>query len=140
MSTEQWGYACCHSFVHASYCTGSAGKEAAHASSAQALLANPPVEMPPMPLTDEHDGGRKDKGKGKGKQKDLDASQLADSIAEDRKRKSRVDEGDGRFNKKSRGEDEADAKSFDVTEAELGTSIFFIAAFCSLTLVQSDTV
>ncbi|KAI0785662.1 pre-mRNA-splicing factor SLU7 [Abortiporus biennis] len=38
-SSGEWGFACCHSTVHLSYCTGLAGIEAAQASSAKNLLA-----------------------------------------------------------------------------------------------------
>jgi len=38
-SARQWGYACCHSTIHLSYCAGQAGIEAHSASSAQRLLA-----------------------------------------------------------------------------------------------------
>ncbi|KZV81228.1 hypothetical protein EXIGLDRAFT_779959 [Exidia glandulosa HHB12029] len=34
----KWGFACCHSFIHVSYCAGQAGIEAAAASSAANLL------------------------------------------------------------------------------------------------------
>ena len=34
----RWGFACCHSHVKESYCTGEAGKEAARASAASAVL------------------------------------------------------------------------------------------------------
>lgn len=34
----RWGFACCHSHVKESYCTGEAGKEAARASAASALM------------------------------------------------------------------------------------------------------
>lgn len=40
-------------------------------------------------------------------------------MSEERKRKSRTDEGDERFSKKSKG-GESDTKKFDVTEEELG--------------------
>lgn len=39
VSAGQWGFACCHSLVHLSYCTGEAGIEASMASSAKNLLA-----------------------------------------------------------------------------------------------------
>lgn len=37
-SSSQWGYACCHSIIHVSYCSGQAGIDAAKASTAQHLL------------------------------------------------------------------------------------------------------
>lgn len=41
-SNQQWGYACCHSIIHMSYCAGAAGIEAQAASTAQKLLASGP--------------------------------------------------------------------------------------------------
>jgi hypothetical protein len=35
----KWGYKCCRAFMKNSYCTGSAGIEAAEVASAKALLA-----------------------------------------------------------------------------------------------------
>ncbi|KAI0032099.1 pre-mRNA-splicing factor SLU7 [Vararia minispora EC-137] len=118
LSSGQWGYACCHSFVHVSYCTGAAGKEAAQESSAQTLLAARQVEesAPLKSSAEQHEGWKKDRDKGK--EKELDQSALAHAVSEDRKRKARVNEGDDRFSKKSRG-DEADMKNFDVAEEEL---------------------
>jgi len=37
-ASGQWGFACCHSTISGSYCTGTAGIEASQASSAQNLL------------------------------------------------------------------------------------------------------
>lgn len=43
VSTGQWGYGCCHSTIHASYCAGEAGILAAESSTTQNLLAAPPL-------------------------------------------------------------------------------------------------
>ncbi|UOH80882.1 pre-mRNA-splicing factor SLU7 [Cryptococcus neoformans] len=40
LSTSQWGFACCHSVLPGSYCTGDAGKLANASSSASALIAS----------------------------------------------------------------------------------------------------
>lgn len=40
VASGQWGYACCHSLISMSYCTGEVGIEATQASSAQHLLAS----------------------------------------------------------------------------------------------------
>ncbi|EIM83041.1 pre-mRNA-splicing factor SLU7 [Stereum hirsutum FP-91666 SS1] len=123
-----WGYACCHSSVHLSYCTGEAGKLASQASSAQNLLAASSSRHSPPPeqksLAEEHNE-RKDKGKSKasnkkalGEDPELNQDKLAEAMSEERKRKSRTDEGDERFSKKSKG-GESDTKKFDVTEEEL---------------------
>lgn len=83
---SRWGYACCHSLIAGSYCTGEAGKAATVASSAQALLsANDAaeerekepeqvkslVEMHREKLAKEaKEGAEPAKGKGKGKERE----------------------------------------------------------------------
>ena len=110
--SSAWGYACCHSAVHISYCTGEAGKQAAAASSAQNLLMGGP---PPEDSAPKSSAGG-DKGKqGRG---DIDVEMEQSRLAEERKRKSRVNEGDDRFSKKTKNEE---SKKFDVSEDDLGT-------------------
>ncbi|KAH8814755.1 pre-mRNA-splicing factor SLU7 [Flagelloscypha sp. PMI_526] len=46
-SNGTWGYACCHSIIHISYCTGKAGIDAIDASAAKALLGSAPQSVPP---------------------------------------------------------------------------------------------
>ncbi|KAF8581599.1 hypothetical protein K439DRAFT_1636022 [Ramaria rubella] len=96
-STGDWGYACCHSIIHASYCAGEAGIEAAEASSAQHLLAAPPpVEHDPVreqqsrSMVEQHRDGLL-RGRGEEKEHDLDEpSSLA---------KKHLGEGQIRLNK-----------------------------------------
>jgi len=105
--------------VHISYCSGETGKQAAAASSAQNLLmimgsgSRPEDSTPRSP-----DGGR-DKGK-QGKA-DIDVEAEQSKLAEERKRKARVNEGDDRFSKKSKNEEAVESKKFDVTGDDLGT-------------------
>jgi len=110
-----WGYACCHSTVHISYCTGEAGKQAATASTAQYMLKAQPEDSrsrsPP-----EGDGG--DKGKQRKTEVDVEGEQS--KLSEERKRKGRTNEGDERFSKKSKDEEAVESKKFDVSEDELG--------------------
>ncbi|KAH9992611.1 pre-mRNA-splicing factor SLU7 [Russula vinacea] len=115
--SSTWGYACCHSTVHISYCTGEAGKEAAAASSAQNLLMG--SEPDPEDLTSKSlpEGGGGNKGKQRKTDIDVEAEQS--KLAEERKRKGRVNEGDDRFSKKSKNEEAAESKKFDVSEDEL---------------------
>lgn len=118
MASSTWGYACCHSTVHISYCTGEAGKHAAAASSAQNLLAGsgaPPEDSTSKPPLE--DGGNK----GKQRKTDIDVEEEQSKLSEERKRKARANEGDDRFSKKSRDEEAVENKKFDVTEDELGT-------------------
>jgi pre-mRNA-processing factor SLU7 len=119
--SSTWGYACCHSTVHISYCTGEAGKEAAAASSAQNLLMG--SEPDPEDLTSKSlpEGGGGNKGKQRKTDIDVEAEQS--KLAEERKRKGRVNEGDDRFSKKSKNEEAAESKKFDVSEDELGTVV-----------------
>ncbi|KAJ8077272.1 mRNA splicing protein [Marasmius tenuissimus] len=122
-----WGYACCHSTIHVSYCAGQAGIEAARASTAQNLLAggesNTAKEAPPEPL--ETNGGPS-KAKvdqnyskqrvGEGDVK-LDPQKLARAINAEKKRGRGDEEDDNSFGrKKKKG---VGASSHDVTEEEL---------------------
>jgi pre-mRNA-processing factor SLU7 len=104
--------------VHISYCTGEAGKEAAKASSAQNLLegsgSQPEDSTSKSPL----EGGDGDKGKQRKTDVDVEAEQS--KLSEERKRKGRTNEGDERFNKKSKNEEATESKKFDVSEDELG--------------------
>lgn len=52
-------------------------------------------------------------------------------MSEERKRKSRTDEGDERFSKKSKG-GESDTKKFDVTEEELGMFLFWLLPYAKM--------
>ena len=135
-SSGTWGYACCQSTLHISYCAGQAGIEAARASSAQHLLASssgPPssataAETASKPLTEtcpeevsrdrvEQNFSKKRVGEGDVK---LDNERLARAIQEEKKRKIKGDEDGDRFVKKIKGGG-PEGGSHDVTEEELGT-------------------
>ena len=102
--------------MHISYCTGEAGKEAAAASSARNLLMGGGQQAEDLAPPE---GGGGNKGKQRKTEVDVEAEQ--GKLAEERKRKGRVNEGDDRFSKKSKNEEAAESKKFDVTEDELGT-------------------
>ncbi|OCH95147.1 hypothetical protein OBBRIDRAFT_746227 [Obba rivulosa] len=129
-ASGEWGYACCHSAIHMSYCTGEAGILAAQASSAKHLLASsstsvqPSTEPSPPPVAE---GGKEDRKKkaeelfskrrlGEGELK-LDQSRLVDAINEERKRKARGEEDD-RWGKRQKGAPSGSA-GYEVTEEEL---------------------
>lgn len=121
-----WGYACCHSSVHMSYCTGDAGIDAARASSAKHLLeSSSSALMPPPPVPSGDADERKKKAEelfskkrlGEGNLS-LDEGKLAKALNEERKRKARGDDDDDRFGKKQRG---GPGQSYEVSEEELGT-------------------
>ena len=127
-STSLWGYACCHSTVHISYCTGQAGIEAAADSSAKNLLASSskPVETVSHPVEtvqelskDAEDRRRSAKNAfskervGEGEVQ-LDKERLAQALKEEKKRRARGDD-DGRLGKRARGDE-----SYEVTEERLG--------------------
>jgi pre-mRNA-processing factor SLU7 len=99
--SSTWGYVCCHSAVHISYCTGEAGNQAAAVSSAQNLLAGGP---PPEDSTSKLSAGA---GGDNGKQRrgDIDVEVEQSKLPEEHKRKSRVNEGDDRFSKKTKHEE-----------------------------------
>lgn len=140
-STGQWGYACCHSIMHASYCAGEAGIQAAESSSARSLLASSSSapapsnkERPTKTLVDDHkETERTGKDKetlerirrrvGEGDVK-LDEAKLAEAMEDERKRKTRGLEDEGETNGKKRKYDGGFSKSYDVTEEELGTWTF----------------
>ena len=68
------------------------------------------------------EGGSGNKGKQRKTEIDVEAEQ--GKLAEERKRKGKVNEGDERFSKKSKTEEAAESKKFDVTEDELGAEFF----------------
>ncbi|KAH9858728.1 Pre-mRNA splicing Prp18-interacting factor-domain-containing protein [Lenzites betulinus] len=136
LTSGQWGYACCHSFIHMSYCTGEAGISAAEASSAKQLLqiqsaadasssipssAAPPSSMPPPPVPATDSADRKKKAEelyskkrlGEGELA-LDRGKLAQALSEERKRKAGggQDGEDMRAGKKQKG-------GYEVSEEEL---------------------
>ncbi|KAI0675312.1 pre-mRNA-splicing factor SLU7 [Trametes maxima] len=121
LTTGQWGYACCHSSVHMSYCTGEAGIKASEESSAKHLLQSsasssmPPP--PPPPVADTVDDRKKKAEELFSKRRlgegdlSLDKDKLSQAINEERKRKARGDDDD-RFGKKQKS-------SYEVSEEEL---------------------
>ncbi|KAI0358435.1 pre-mRNA-splicing factor SLU7 [Trametes cingulata] len=122
VTTGQWGYACCHSSIHMSYCTGEAGIKAAEESSAKHLLQAAPssssMPPPPPPVTDSQQDRKKKaeelfskKRLGEG-DLSLDKDRLAQAISEERKRKARGGDDEDRFGKKQKS-------SYEVSEEEL---------------------
>jgi pre-mRNA-processing factor SLU7 len=138
IASNTWGYACCHSVVHISYCTGEAGRQATAASSAQNLLLSN-SSQPKDPTSKPPAGGDGDKGK---QRTDIDVEEAQSKLSEERKRKARVNDGDNRFNKKSKAEEGLESKKFDVTEGELGTELVRIntSDVRSNKWLQRDTV
>ena len=127
-SASSWGYACCHSTVNISYCTGQAGIEAAAASSTKNLLTSSsrPVETVPQPVETVQESSRdaeerrraaknafgKDRvGEG---EVQLDKERLAQAIKEEKKRKAWGDD-DGRSGKRAKGDE-----PHEITEEQLG--------------------
>lgn len=121
----QWGFACCHSLISRSYCTGEAGKEANQASTASALLASkdedaePEEEKPVKSLAEMHRErmeALKDKKKSDNDQSreasadDLDKERLKRAVAEERRRKRMGEEEAWEATKKAKT---------DVTEEEM---------------------
>ncbi|KAJ7497464.1 Pre-mRNA splicing Prp18-interacting factor-domain-containing protein [Mycena latifolia] len=126
-SSGTWGYACCHSTIHVSYCSGQAGIEAAQASSAQNLLAstsNSGQPEPTKPLSEttsareqtserlEQNYSKKRVGEGDVR---LDEERLSRALNEEKKRKARGEYDDDRLGKKRKNA----GGSHDVTEEEL---------------------
>ncbi|WVQ82961.1 pre-mRNA-splicing factor SLU7 [Cryptococcus sp. DSM 104549] len=132
--TAQWGFACCHSVISGSYCTGEAGKSANTASSAAALLSSAAehrrieatAEAERKSLAEQHRedlaAGKKDKGKGKelptygkrpeeGEELELDKERLKKALAEEKKRKKMGEDEAWASTKKS--------KTTEVTQEEM---------------------
>lgn len=141
VSTSSWGYACCHSTIHISYCTGQAGIEAAASSSAKNLLASSsqPREAAPRtvetvdePSTNVEERRRAAKnafGKERGEGEiQLDKERLAQALKEEKKRKARDD--DGRPGKRAREDG-----SYEVTEEQLGKNLSYYTVARVLNLV-----
>ena len=141
-STSSWGYACCHSTVHISYCTGQAGIEAAAASSAKNLLTSPPkpVETVPQPVETVQEPSRDAEERRRaaknafGKERmgegefQLDKERLAQALKEEKKRKARGDDDD-RSGKRVRGDEPN-----EVTEEQLGERFTYDVVVRVLTL------
>ncbi|KAF8844626.1 hypothetical protein BDN67DRAFT_994084 [Paxillus ammoniavirescens] len=122
VSTGTWGYACCHASVHMSYCAGDAGKEAAHASTARALLASssklssdPSQEGKSEDLRGRIEQNYSKKRVGEG-DVTLHKERLSEALNEEKKRKARGGDDGNLFSKKQKG---LDGGSHDVTEEEL---------------------
>jgi pre-mRNA-processing factor SLU7 len=131
-SSGTWGYACCHSTIHVSYCSGLAGIEATHASDARSLLsiAEPPVasSLTTKVLSNRDErtseiGGREQNYSkqrvGEGNVK-LDLERLAQAISEEKKRKFKADGDDNNIGRKKKSIQQSGAH--EVTEEELGES------------------
>ena len=127
-TSGEWGYACCHSVVHVSYCTGLAGIEATQASSAKHLLASslnkeasPPPESAPRSAETTEDRKKKaeelfsKKRLGEG-EINLDKDRLAQALQEEKKRKGRSGDDDDRHGKRQKGQ----SGSYEVSQEELG--------------------
>ncbi|KAG8815361.1 mRNA splicing protein [Serendipita sp. 401] len=119
-SNRQWGYACCHSTTHASYCTGEAGIAAAEASSHAMMLKMEKARVEEQKKAEAAASAshiQQEKAKRLGEQDmQLDKERLAQALKEERKRKA--DEEDDRFgnDKKRKYNNNMDV---DVTEEEL---------------------
>ncbi|KZT70991.1 hypothetical protein DAEQUDRAFT_744484 [Daedalea quercina L-15889] len=128
-TSGEWGYACCHSTVHVSYCTGLAGIEATQASSAKNLLASTLANDEQTPAesalrSTETAEDRKKKAEelfskkrlGEGEIA-LDKSRLAKAIQEEKKRKTRGEDDDDRHGKRQKG---GQGSSHEVSQEDLG--------------------
>ncbi|KDQ57836.1 hypothetical protein JAAARDRAFT_178355 [Jaapia argillacea MUCL 33604] len=146
-ATGLWGYACCHSTIHVSYCSGEAGIEAALASSAQHLLASASTfassstpsssatASTSKPFVDPYGEPAESKEKGDDRKKradrlfskerlgegevKLDESRLAKAISEERKRKMMRGEDDGDEDEGRGGKKKKAGGTYEVTEEEL---------------------
>lgn len=129
-ATSEWGYACCHSTLHISYCAGLAGIEATEASSARQLLgANSQEESSSSTVKETSSTKQKERIEqnfsktrvGENENVVLDKEKLDRALKEEKKRKAKNDYDDeDRFSKKSKS-GTGDSSTHDVTEEQLGT-------------------
>jgi len=124
-SSGTWGYACCHSTIHVSYCSGQEGIEAANASSARNLLASGSgsaqaeqtrslaESASAREATERVEQNYSKKRVGEGDVR-LDEDRLSRALQDEKKRKARGEEDDDRSGKKRKA-----VGSHDVTEEEL---------------------
>lgn len=148
LSSGQWGYACCHSTMHVSYCAGRAAIEAAQASSAQSLLQTSSTRVvtppPTKSLVEQHQERLEAEGPSRSRQNaenklgvgkqtlgegdlSLDEARLAEAMREEKKRKERIDDDDDRGRRKKYNSSLASGKgmeSVEVTEEDLGEFFF----------------
>ncbi|KIY44447.1 hypothetical protein FISHEDRAFT_67547 [Fistulina hepatica ATCC 64428] len=101
-ASSSWGYACCHSTIHISYCSGQAGIEAVETSTSKNLLAAPPPLQSILSTPSEPQSSKSEK-----------------ELYEDRKRKMRGEEEPAPSAKKSKGGTLLDNGRYDVTEDEI---------------------
>lgn len=105
-TSGKWGYACCHSIIHVSYCAGQAGIEATEASSATNLLKADTARNEPessrsgeeaSKLASDSRLGKKQRV-GESGEVQLDSEKLDAALRDERKRRQRAadDEGDPR--------------------------------------------
>ncbi|KAF6761268.1 pre-mRNA-splicing factor SLU7 [Ephemerocybe angulata] len=129
-STSEWGYSCCHSTLHISYCAGLAGIEATEASSARQLLggtSSASKDEPSSSATQE-EASKKTNDKieqnfskqrvGEGEVV-LDREKLDRALKDEKKRKVRAAyDDDERHSKKSKS-GTVESSTHDVTEEQL---------------------
>jgi pre-mRNA-processing factor SLU7 len=141
-STAQWGYACCHSTLHISYCAGLAGIEATDASSAKQLLSSslPPEASPssskaePVKQNDKIEQNFSKKRVGEG-DVSLDKEKLEQALREEKKRKAKAGyEDEERYSKKSKS-GTVESSTHEVTEEQLGAFIWFLVWFLNADVV-----
>ncbi|TDL25893.1 pre-mRNA-splicing factor SLU7 [Rickenella mellea] len=129
-SSGEWGYACCHSTIHASYCAGNAGIEAENASSVQNLLTSSSTTNSAA-LPNNEMGSLKGKEREKEDQPfskrrlgegdiQLDEDKLASALREEKKRKFGDVEEEIDYGRKRKSNNSLGGRSgHDVTEEEL---------------------
>jgi hypothetical protein len=129
VNTRQWGYACCHSTIQASYCTGQAGIEAAKASSAGEMLKKAAQRSEAQKEQEKAaqtngDSTLSKKRLGEG-DLNLDKDRLAQALSAERKRKVAGEDDDERWGGKRRKYG-VEGTNMDVTEEDLGNCLLVV--------------
>jgi len=126
-STAEWGYACCHSTLHISYCAGLAAIEASEASSARHLLqTNVPDDDKPS-SSKEEESTKKEKIEQNFSAKRvgegdvvLDKEKLERALKEEKKRKAKAYDDDEERHGRKKSKGVIESSSHDVTEEQMG--------------------
>jgi pre-mRNA-processing factor SLU7 len=118
-SSDTWGFACCHSIVHLSYCAGEAGKSAVEASTPQSLLNTTASSSRSAEASERNERIQQNFSKSRVGDGDvqLDQDKLAQALKEEKKRKDRHEDWDDIPGKKKAKT--LENSSHDVTEEEL---------------------
>lgn len=128
LSSGQWGFACCHSTVSNSYCTGAAGIEASKASSVEQLIrstSSSGISSSTVPESSRREAARQQEQAASGRKHGLgegdvtlDKDRLAEALRAEKRKHKGGDEEEWERDKRRKFGSARGASSTDVTEEE----------------------